>query len=161
MKKICITVLFMMAFPSALFAAKKVEQIKEPIIESRSLTSEESNVIEAWVKRGLKDPDSSKLLMGNIITSLNGESRQLYCGLVKAKNSYGGYSDWVVFQSFITKNSMGKTIAPTSIGQITGAGTLGQIGQGSKGVNDDLVLLKVCQSDGYFKEDILYRDLVN
>ncbi|QAX77694.1 hypothetical protein D5F51_03500 [Yersinia hibernica] len=161
MKKICITALLMIAFPSALLAAKKAETIKEPIIESRVLTNEESSVIEAWVKRGLKDPDSAKLLMSNIITSLNGESRQLYCGLVKAKNSYGGYSDWVVFQSFITKNSQGKTIAPTSIGQITGAGALGQIGQGSKGVSDDSVLFKVCQNDGYFKEDILYNDLVN
>jgi hypothetical protein len=147
--------LFTVSFPS--FAAEGNKSAKEPNIESRPLNQEEQATIKAWVNRALKDPDSAKFLLGDRIMSINGAPEYSYCGLVNTKNSYGGYSGWVVFQSFIAKNKNDRLIAITELGQFSETGELGQIG---KGKSSESILLNMCKKTGYFKGDYINADLI-
>ncbi|OEJ03917.1 hypothetical protein BHE89_07860 [Shigella sp. FC1967] len=55
--------------------------------------------------------ESAKFKLSERVISINNEPEYIYCGLVNAKNSYGAYSGWVVFKSFVTKNAYNKLIA--------------------------------------------------
>jgi hypothetical protein len=59
---------------------------------SRLATSEEVQAVTDALKSALKDPDSAKVSAVRI--SADGKTA---CGLVSAKNSYGGYSGDSIF----------------------------------------------------------------
>ncbi|CDH07322.1 exported hypothetical protein [Xenorhabdus bovienii str. oregonense] len=147
--------LFAVSLPSLAVEGKK--PVKEPKIESRPLNQEEEATIKAWVSRALKDPDSAKFIFRDRVVSINGESEYIYCGLVNAKNSYGGYSGWMVFKSFIAKNKYERLIASTNIGQLPEMGEFGQIG---KGQAPEKVIFDMCVEKGYFKGDYINADLI-
>lgn len=57
-------------------------------VAARDLTAAERAVVEMDIKKQLKDPDSARFKWLPYIEQPNGH----YCGLVNAKNSYGGYT---------------------------------------------------------------------
>ncbi len=67
---------------------KLLDDIKQGRVPVRSLKDSEKQVIEAVVKDKLKDPDSAKFDWPPLV----GKEPSAYCGLVNAKNSFGGYS---------------------------------------------------------------------
>lgn len=60
--------------------------------EFRDLTPTEKKLIESGLKSKLKDPDSAQFKWTKITRSAGAEGRVYYCGMVNAKNSYGGYT---------------------------------------------------------------------
>ena len=69
-------------------------------IKQRGLSKNEKAVIMASVKSVLKDPDSAKFKW----MKLHGSgSSEIYCGLVNAKNSYGGYTGYSIFSVTLGK----------------------------------------------------------
>lgn len=79
--------------------------------EERALTKEERIAIERSVKERLKDPDSAKFKHYKFIK--NQDSVHVYCGMVNAKNSYGGYVGLRPFQSMIAVDTRGVLVAYT------------------------------------------------
>ncbi|MBD2800332.1 hypothetical protein ID854_07650 [Xenorhabdus sp. M] len=148
--------LFAVSLPA--IAAEGKKPAKEPKIEFRPLNQEEVSTVKAWVSRSLKDSDSAKFILRDRVVSVNGEPEYIYCGLVNAKNSYGGYSGWVIFQSFIVKNKYERLIASTNIGQLPDMGAFGQIG---KGQAQEKILFDMCVEKGYFNGDYINADLID
>ncbi|MBE8597926.1 hypothetical protein [Xenorhabdus sp. BG5] len=101
-----------------------------------ALTQEEVQAIEMEVKNKLKDPDSAKFKHNNLIVK-DGKSGNLYCGLVNAKNSYGGYTGYFPFKVYLFLNKYGKKAA-LIIGDID-----------SKSTSEE-VTIKMCNEHGYF-----------
>ncbi|OZS72283.1 hypothetical protein CHI95_22510 [Providencia rettgeri] len=78
--------------------------------KSRSLTNEEKTNVEKAVKATLKDPDSATFKHTKLVLSGDGVVDR-YCGMVNAKNSYGGYTGYSVFFVGITANKDGERVA--------------------------------------------------
>lgn len=78
--------------------------------KSRDLTPEEKAYVEKAVKSTLKDPDSAQFKHAKLVLSEDGVVDP-YCGMVNAKNSFGGYSGYSVFFVGITNNKDGKRVA--------------------------------------------------
>lgn len=78
--------------------------------KSRDLTPEEKAYVEKAVKATLKDPDSAQFKHTKLVLSSDGVVDP-YCGMVNAKNSFGGYSGYSVFFVGITNNKDGKRVA--------------------------------------------------
>ncbi|WP_193017310.1 hypothetical protein [Proteus sp. FME41] len=147
-------IMTLLALPSFVYAQKQSDDKK---IDYRPLTQEEEITIKAWVSNGLKDGESAKFKLSERVISINNEPEYIYCGLVNAKNSYGAYSGWVVFKSFVTKNAYNKLIALTDVGQKKGVEPAMQIGDGKF---YEQVLFDTCTSKGYFKGNYLNEDLI-
>lgn len=62
-------------------------------IPARALTNPEKIALEGAVKNKLKDADSAKFKWLPFISMPSAE----YCGLVNAKNSFGGYTGYVPY----------------------------------------------------------------
>lgn len=58
--------------------------------ELRDLTEAEKKLIGPALAKGLKDPDSAKFSWGKVPKQMP-PAEFYYCGMVNAKNSYGGY----------------------------------------------------------------------
>lgn len=58
----------------------------------RELTAVEKKIVGTGLARGLKDPDSARFEWGKIPKALPRAGTTTYCGMVNAKNSYGGYT---------------------------------------------------------------------
>lgn len=121
------------------------------------LTEEEEVAVKSWVSNALKDGDSAKFKLGDKVISINGEPEPVYCGLVNAKNSYGAYSGWVIFKSFVARNAYGKIIAPVEIGIKHGDDPAMQIGDGKI---FEKVLFDMCLEKGFFKGNYLNKELI-
>ncbi len=65
-------------------------------------------IAEAGVRRALKDPDSAKIVIRQAFAMFDGT---IVCGMVNAKNSFGGYTGDRAFM--INVNADGSTGAPS------------------------------------------------
>jgi hypothetical protein len=63
------------------------------------------------VKSRLKDPESARFRW---LPRVPGKS--VYCGLVNARNSFGGYTGPIVFAVFITEGTRGVSAYPLGMG---------------------------------------------
>ncbi len=77
----------------------------------RALTKIERIAIERSVKERLKDPDSAKFKHSKLVQTK--KEGNIYCGLVNAKNSFGGYTGFQPFQTYVAVGTLGKTVAYT------------------------------------------------
>lgn len=96
--------------------------------QARELNAAEKEVIADAVRDQLKDPDSAQFKWGELKSAS-------YCGLVNAKNAYGGYTGFSPFMVFTIERE----------GAITGAAVIG-LGGGETG---EQATLGVCASEGY------------
>jgi hypothetical protein len=75
--------------------------------KTRALTAKEKRSISAQVKDLLKDPDSAKFKWMRLYGTSEVET---YCGLVNAKNSYGGYTGYSIFTTILVKGQAKSSI---------------------------------------------------
>lgn len=106
-----------------------------PAHAARPLTAQEKAAVEKAVKEKLKDPDSAKFKWPDLVNEKGG-----YCGLVNARNSYGGYSGFTPFMAFI--------LFPKKEGEHTGAMVL-QMASDNPDDSMTGAVIKVCQDQGY------------
>ncbi|MEM9286768.1 MAG: hypothetical protein AAGA36_00370 [Pseudomonadota bacterium] len=72
--------------------------------EKEKLSAQEIETIEEGVTKKLKDPYSAKFILPDIPQkAIDAGTADMvpYCGLVNAKNSYGGYTGYKAFQGFL------------------------------------------------------------
>ena len=73
----------------------------------RDLSAAEKTALTPIISAGLKDPTSAQFKwMPVVISERNGATD--YCGLVNAKNSYGGYGGFVRFYAQLLKDDKGQ-----------------------------------------------------
>lgn len=113
MKKISLALALMLALNTQSFA--------------RNVTKQELKVISARVSENFKDPDSAKFSNVKI-----DENKILVCGLVNAKNSYGGYTGASPF--FGEPITKGNVMVDFKLTKITEVGNV-----------NDAKLLALCQ----------------
>jgi hypothetical protein len=65
---------------------------------ARDLTDAEKQMFMDAVKERLKDPDSAQFRW---MPMRDPPKEEMYCGMVNAKNSYGGYSGFSPFQAML------------------------------------------------------------
>src|SRR5689334_17187693 len=73
-----------------------------------SLSEEEMQGVERGLKAKLKDPDSAKI--EGVVAGKGTDGRTFVCGLVNAKNSYGGYSGKMPFRGYMEIDASGKPV---------------------------------------------------
>jgi hypothetical protein len=71
---------------------------------ARPLTPAEKMIIQHGVESELLDPDGAKFRLGPDQPAAKG----FYCGLVNAKNAYGGYTGFTVFFIMVERNAKGQ-----------------------------------------------------
>lgn len=76
-------------------------------VKTRELTVKEKRSIAEQVKDLLKDPDSAKFKWMRLY-GLSGV--ETYCGMVNAKNSYGGYTGYSIFSTILVKGQAKSSI---------------------------------------------------
>jgi hypothetical protein len=101
----------------------------------RELTPAEKAILSKGFAGGLKDPDSAKFQWTRIPKALPNDGMIDYCGLVNAKNSYGGY---IGAQPFIGTIQVSK-------GKIV-AGAVGAVGDPTPMYRE--ILPKMCRDKG-------------
>lgn len=69
----------------------------------KPLTPSEKAIIEHAVRAELMDPDSAQFRLGPD----HPEAKAKYCGLVNAKNGYGGYTGYKLFTIFVDRDAKG------------------------------------------------------
>lgn len=75
------------------------------------LTAKEKTTIVKAVKDQLKDPDSAKFKWVKLADRINPKHFvDSYCGLVNAKNSYGGYTGFEPFEVMAARSENGKFV---------------------------------------------------
>jgi hypothetical protein len=73
------------------------------------LTAKEKSAIVNAVKEQLKDPDSAKFKWVKLADRINPKNFvDSYCGLVNAKNSYGGYTGFEPFEVMVARSDNNK-----------------------------------------------------
>jgi len=103
---------------------------------ARDFSEAEKEVVENGVKDELKDPESARFKW---VPVLDGEP-SFYCGMVNAKNSYGGYTGDVPFTVFIVWIE----------GEVKDAGIIG-LGTTDPGSARSLATYQQCEKHGYDK----------
>jgi hypothetical protein len=69
------------------------------------LSPEAIEIMQATIRRALKDPDSASF--GDIIGGRNADGVLNVCGWVNAKNSFGGYTGMQPFMGFVMERPSG------------------------------------------------------
>lgn len=78
-------------------------------IQAAELTAKEKAIIMKAVKDQLKDPESAKFRWMPLPAKINQKHFvDSYCGLVNAKNSYGGYTGFDPFEAQVARTDDGK-----------------------------------------------------
>lgn len=95
---------------------------------AKELTKSQKLEIQEAVKKELKDPDSAKFKWEKV------HDKTAYCGLVNAKNSYGGFTGYVPFVVVLG-------IKPVIVMKM---------GSGGGEDTDSQVVYEVCRKSGYF-----------
>ncbi|MCF6113884.1 hypothetical protein [Mesorhizobium muleiense] len=81
-----------------------------PTTTPYALNAAEKTAVEKGVRASLKDPASA--VFGNMVASDQGGGIKNVCGIVNAKNSFGGYTgDTAYFGVLGSMDAQGKTIA--------------------------------------------------
>lgn len=126
-----ITMLSMAVYCCGWFTAFAKERVPPDI---RELKPAEKNVIEKVIREQLKDPESARFEWLPLV----GKQPNAYCGLVNAKNSFGGYTGrapYLVFPVFQN-------------GLITIAALVG-MGDGNANSSKTRAVLKQCRDHNY------------
>lgn len=103
------------------------------VCEARELTSQEKTILAKGFSQGLKDPQSAQFRW--LPWQHDGKSATVYCGMVNAKNSYGGYTGFTPFQGIVL----------TKAGKITGGMILAS---GNPSTTDGQVAVQACRNAG-------------
>ena len=90
---------------SLLIASLVFAQATANAIETRPLSPSETTLIQTAVTGELSDPESARFKM---LPLAIGSDR--YCGMVNAKNQFGGYVGYRNFSVWIKKDKNGKVI---------------------------------------------------
>lgn len=102
MKKIFSVCICVSLLSACVPAAKSIKEAPIVVTQKRALSDVEKNVIQESVRGKLKDPDSAKFSMPQV--NENG-APNVYCGLVNAKNSYGGYTGFTPFMATLVRTN--------------------------------------------------------
>jgi hypothetical protein len=81
--------------------------VERPGLLSRDLSASEKTALSHALSRTLKDPDSAKFQWGPVKYTA-GSTYTDYCGIINAKNSYGGYTGFKMFHATLNANSKGQ-----------------------------------------------------
>ena len=96
----------------ALFAGcSTVPQQTSPTIKAttkRQLTAEEVAVVEKGVRGSLKDPNSA--MFGSMTAAQEDKNSSWVCGMVNARNSFGGYTGPKPFMGMLVHMDGGKAV---------------------------------------------------
>lgn len=93
---------------------------------SRPLTAAEKTAIKRGFDAELRDPASAQFRLGpDQPKAQAGWKSEKYCGLVNAKNAYGGYTGFKVFTIFVKRDANGRIISASFPDVQTGDGFLG------------------------------------
>lgn len=101
--------------------------------ESRPLSEKERTGVIRSLATILKDPDSARYQWPNKVHD------SVYCGLVNAKNSYGGYTGFVPYVAFVN----------TDKGHLETA--VLQRATTNEGDPMSMSVIKMCNDHGYFR----------
>jgi len=96
------------------------------------LPASDADVVKRFVAESLKDPGSATF--GKITASISDRGVVSVCGMVNARNSYGGYAGQTPFMGVLATNTSGQRV-------------FGVSGMGSTDIQSKSVLM-VCQSEG-------------
>jgi len=77
-----------------------------PNLLSRDLSPAEKTALTHALSTTLKDPDSAKFDWGPVKYAQGSTSTE-YCGIVNAKNSYGGYTGYQMYHAIISLDPKG------------------------------------------------------
>lgn len=99
MKKV-ISVAICVMFLSACVPVSNYGENRVVVTKTKPLSEAEKLIIQESVKSKLKDPDSAMFRMPPV--NENG-APDSYCGLVNAKNSYGGYTGFTPFAATLMR----------------------------------------------------------
>jgi hypothetical protein len=102
--------------PMGSFHGKQNTPLAKPV-KTRELTKNEKKIIGEGIARGLKDPQSAQFRWLPFPES--NEELISYCGMVNAKNSYGGYTGFKPFLAGILMKN-GKIVGAVLIGADAG-----------------------------------------
>jgi hypothetical protein len=84
--------------------------------EFRELSPVEKTLLATGLKSKLKDPDSAQFKWTKITRSAGAEGRVYYCGMVNAKNGYGGYTGFGPFWAWVYASPRGELLRAEMIG---------------------------------------------
>lgn len=73
-----------------------------------NLSDHEGAIVEEAVRDGLKDPESARF--DKVEATSSEENGVVVCGLVNAKNSFGGYEGKSPFMGMLVNDRAGKTV---------------------------------------------------
>jgi hypothetical protein len=79
---------------------------------SRDLSAAEKTALAHALSRSLKDPDSAKFQWGPVKYVQNSSSTE-YCGILNAKNSYGGYTGYQMYHATFVADPKGQYTSGT------------------------------------------------
>ncbi|TWF53266.1 hypothetical protein [Neorhizobium alkalisoli] len=82
----CVAALFIVAAGPATSASAQQAAKFSPV----KLTAEQVNTVQRGVRKSLKDPESARF--GGFAAAAESPNAITVCGVVNAKNSYGGYT---------------------------------------------------------------------
>jgi hypothetical protein len=82
-------------------------KINAPQLKIEPLSPEVIEVMQATIRRALKDPDGARF--GDIIGGRDAAGVLNVCGWVNAKNSSGGYAGMQPFMGFVTERPVGSS----------------------------------------------------
>lgn len=104
------------------FAYVEPPKVSPPVkLKSRELTAAEKSMIATAVKNNLKDPESAKFKWNKLLYSGKADVES-YCGYVNARNSYGGYTGFDIFNVILVREN-GKFLPPLIV-TLSGAWSL-------------------------------------
>jgi hypothetical protein len=81
-------------------------EVTRPNLLSRDLAPAEKTALTHSLSKTLKDPDSAKFDWGPV-KYVQGSASTEYCGIVNAKNSYGGYTGYQMYHAIISLDPKG------------------------------------------------------
>jgi hypothetical protein len=106
-----------------------------PFTKKYVLNKRELEAIKTGVKTRLKDPQSATF--GGILASDAGQGVKYVCGVVNAKNSFGGYTGDTVFLGLLASlHAQGTTIASFNMAEMGGD------------ANESELVLRLCKHYG-------------
>lgn len=108
----------------------------------KPLTPAEKAMIQHAVRAELLDPDGAQFRLG-----ADNVKAEKYCGLVNAKNSYGGYTGYKVFFIIVDRDAKGR-IVKAEYPQIIGARHNGSDPDGLSSMLDR-VTVDTCRENGF------------
>lgn len=91
------------ALPSPVVSLPPPEKL-QPV----SLSAAEMQGVERGLKAKLKDPDSAKI--EGVVAGKDTSGRTFVCGLVNAKNSYGGFTGKMPFRGIMEADTSGNPV---------------------------------------------------